>query len=164
MDGQSDANISRLYKNEEGFVPCTAESVLRLVKTCEPTIEGKKAVVLGRSTIVGKPVAHLLLKENATVAICHSKSRDLKSICREADILVSAIGKPNFVNEDYIKPGAVVIDVGTSSYNGKITGDIDYDKVITTAGYVTPVPGGVGALTTTILLNNVCKVYRKNAN
>ena len=164
VDGQSDINISRLYKGEDCFVPCTAESVMRLIKSAKENIEGLRAVVIGRSTIVGKPAANLLLQENATVTICHSKTKNLKEICREADILVSAIGKPKFIDKEYIKPGAVVIDVGTSSYEGKITGDVDLDSAIEVASFVTPVPGGVGAVTTAILLDNVCKVYRKYAD
>ncbi len=144
------------------FPPCTAESVLTLVKTAESSIQGKRAVVIGRSTIVGKPAAHLLLRENATVTICHSKTQNLKEICKEADILVSAIGRPKFINKDFVKEGAIVIDVGTSSVDGKITGDVDYEDVIDTASYVTPVPGGVGALTTTLLLLHVCEAYKSN--
>lgn len=162
VDGQSEINISKLYKDEKSFSPCTAESVLTLVKTAESSIQGKRAVVIGRSTIVGKPAAHLLLRENATVTICHSKTQNLKEICKEADILVSAIGRPKFINKDFVKEGAIVIDVGTSSVDGKITGDVDYEDVIDTASYVTPVPGGVGALTTTLLLLHVCEAYKSN--
>ncbi len=162
VDGQSDANITRLYKDEKGFVPCTAESVLTLIKAAADTIEGKRAVVIGRSTIVGKPVAHLLLRENATVTICHSRTKDLKAVCKEADILVSAIGKPKFINREFIKKDAIVIDVGTSSVNGKITGEVDYDDVFQEASFITPVPGGVGALTTTLLLYNVCEAYKNH--
>lgn len=164
VDGQSDINISRLYKGEESFVPCTAESILRLIKSVKDNLQGLRAVVIGRSTIVGKPAANLLLQENATVTICHSKTSNLKEICREADILVSAIGKPKFIDKEYIKPGAIVIDVGTSSYEGKITGDVNFHSVIEVASFVTPVPGGVGAVTTAILLDNVCKVYKKYAD
>ncbi|SHJ58289.1 methylenetetrahydrofolate dehydrogenase (NADP+) / methenyltetrahydrofolate cyclohydrolase [Clostridium amylolyticum] len=162
VDGQSEINISKLYKDEKSFVPCTAESVLTLIKTANSNIQGKRAVVIGRSTIVGKPVAHLLLRENATVTICHSRTQDLKAVCREADILVSAIGKPKFVNREFIKKDAIVIDVGTSSVNGKITGDVDYEDVIDEASFITPVPGGVGALTTTLLLYNVCEAYKNH--
>ncbi|WP_426349432.1 bifunctional 5,10-methylenetetrahydrofolate dehydrogenase/5,10-methenyltetrahydrofolate cyclohydrolase [Alloiococcus sp. CFN-8] len=164
VDGQSDINISRLYKGEEAFVPCTAESILRLIKSVKDNLQGLRAVVIGRSTIVGKPAANLLLQENATVTICHSKTVNLKEICREADVLVSAIGKPKFIDKEYIKPGAIVIDVGTSSHEGKITGDVDFDSAMEVAAFVTPVPGGVGAVTTSILLDNVCKVYRKYAD
>jgi len=118
---------------------------------------GKHAVVIGRSNIVGKPVAQLLLNESATVTICHSKTINLKEICKSADILVAAIGRPNFITADYVKEGAIVIDVGTSMVQGKITGDVLLSEVIEKASLVTPVPGGVGTMTTTMLLKNVCE-------
>src|SRR3712207_2891952 len=121
------------------------------------SIEGSNAVVIGRSNIVGRPVAQLLLKENATVTICHSKTENLKEICCRADILVAAVGKPRFITKEYVKEGAVVIDVGTSSVEGKLVGDICFDEVIEKAGFVTPVPGGVGAMTTTMLIKNLCE-------
>ena len=142
---------------EDGFLPCTPNSVVTLIKSLGINLSGKEAVVIGRSNIVGKPVAQLLLKENATVTICHSRTKDLKEVCKRADILVVAIGKPKFLDETYVKEGAVVIDVGTSSFEGKITGDVDFDKVIDKASHLTPVPGGVGALTTTLLIKNACK-------
>ena len=147
----------KLYMGEDGFLPCTPNSVVTLIKSLGINLSGKEAVVIGRSNIVGKPVAQLLLKENATVTICHSRTKDLKEVCKRADILVVAIGKPKFLDETYVKEGAVVIDVGTSSFEGKITGDVDFDKVIDKASHLTPVPGGVGALTTTLLIKNACK-------
>lgn len=147
----------KLYTGEKGFLPCTPNSVLNILKYYNISIEGKEVVVIGRSNIVGKPVAQLLLNENATVTICHSKSTDLKSICKRADILIVAIGKPKFLTSEYVKDGAVLIDVGTSSYDGKITGDIDFEDVINKVSFVTPVPGGVGALTTTLLIKNACE-------
>ncbi len=147
----------KLYMGEDGFLPCTPNSVVTLIKSLGTNLSGKEAVVIGRSNIVGKPVAQLLLKENATVTICHSRTKDLKEVCKRADILVVAIGKPKFLDETYVKEGAVVIDVGTSSFEGKITGDVDFDKVIDKASHLTPVPGGVGALTTTLLIKNACK-------
>ncbi|HEY5525301.1 MAG TPA: tetrahydrofolate dehydrogenase/cyclohydrolase catalytic domain-containing protein [Clostridium sp.] len=152
----------RLYMGVEGFLPCTPNSVITLLKSLNVNLEGKEVVVLGRSNIVGKPVAQLLLNENATVTICHSRTKNLKEVCKRADILVVAIGKPKFVDDSYVKDGAIVIDVGTSSVEGKITGDVDFEKVIDKAAFVTPVPGGVGALTTTLLLKNVCKALKKN--
>jgi methylenetetrahydrofolate dehydrogenase (NADP+)/methenyltetrahydrofolate cyclohydrolase len=146
----------------EGFLPCTPNSVITLLKSLSVNLEGKEVVVLGRSNIVGKPVAQLLLNENATVTICHSRTKNLKEVCKRADILVVAIGKPKFVDDSYVKDGAIVIDVGTSSVEGKITGDVDFGKVIDKAAFVTPVPGGVGALTTTLLLKNVCEALKKN--
>jgi methylenetetrahydrofolate dehydrogenase (NADP+)/methenyltetrahydrofolate cyclohydrolase len=127
-------------------------------------LEGKEVVVLGRSNIVGKPVAQLLLNENCTVTICHSRTKELNKVCMRADILVVAIGKPKFVDETFIKDGAIVIDVGTSSVEGKITGDVNFGKVIDKATYVTPVPGGVGALTTTLLIKNACEALKNNEN
>ena len=151
----------KLYMGEPGFLPCTPNSVVTLIKSLKIDITGKNVVVLGRSNIVGKPVAQLLLNENATVTICHSKTNNLKEVCKEADILVVAIGKPRFIDETYIKEDAVVIDVGTSSFEGKITGDVDFDKVIDKCGFLTPVPGGVGSLTTTLLIKNACEALKK---
>ncbi|NFG26080.1 bifunctional methylenetetrahydrofolate dehydrogenase/methenyltetrahydrofolate cyclohydrolase [Clostridium botulinum] len=151
----------KLYMGEKGFLPCTPNSVITLIKSLNIDITGKEVVVLGRSNIVGKPVAQLLLNENATVTICHSKTKKLKEVCSKADILVVAIGKPKFINEEYIKENAIVIDVGTSSFEGKITGDVNFDKVIDKASFVTPVPGGVGALTTTLLIKNSCEALKE---
>lgn len=157
IDGLSSVSTGRFYKGEKSFIPCTPKGIIELIKSANIDIEGKRAVVVGRSNIVGKPVAQLLLNENATVTICHSKTKDLKEICREADILVSAMGKPDFITKEYIKEGAVVIDVGTTMVDGKIKGDVCFDEVIEKAAFVTPVPGGVGAMTTTMLLKNLCQ-------
>lgn len=151
----------KLYMGEPGFIPCTPNSVVNLIKSLNVDITGKNVVVLGRSNIVGKPVAQLLLNENATVTICHSKTKDLKTVCKSADILVVAIGKPKFIDDSYVKEDAIVIDVGTSSFEGKITGDVDFDKVIDKCGFLTPVPGGVGALTTTLLIKNACEALKE---
>lgn len=162
IDGLTDINNGRFYKGETCFTPCTPMSVMHLIKITGIELSGKHAVVIGRSNIVGKPTAQLLLNENCTVTICHSKTTDLARVCSSADILVSAIGRPGFVNREFIKEGAVVIDVGTSSVNGKITGDVLYDEAIDKAAFVTPVPGGVGAVTTTMLIKNVCEAYMRN--
>lgn len=154
----------KLYMGDKGFIPCTPNSVITLLKSLDIELEGKEAVVLGRSNIVGKPVAQLLLNENCTVTICHSRTKNLKEVCKRADILVVAIGQPNFVDDEFVKEGAIVIDVGTSSLNGKITGDVDFQKVIDRASFVTPVPGGVGALTTTLLIKNACEALKNNEN
>lgn len=154
----------KLYMGEPEFLPCTPNSVVTLLKSLNINLEGKRVVVLGRSNIVGKPVAQLLLNENTTVTICHSRTKDLKEVTSEADILVLAIGKPKFIDETYVKEGAIVIDVGTSRFEGKITGDVDFHKVIEKASYLTPVPGGVGALTTTLLVKNACEAYKKHEN
>ena len=162
IDCLTTESVGKLYTGEKGFIPCTPNSVMHLIKSLGVDIKGKEAVVLGRSNIVGKPVSQLLLNENATVTICHSKTKDLQEVCKRADILVVAIGKPKFVDDNFVKEGAIVIDVGTSSVNGKITGDLDFDKVIDKASYVTPVPGGVGALTTTLLIKNACEAMDNN--
>ena len=151
----------KLYMGEPGFLPCTPNSVLTLIKSLNIDINGKNVVVLGRSNIVGKPVAQLLLNENATVTICHSRTKNLKEVCKRADILVVAIGRPKFIDESYVNENAVVIDVGTSRFEGKITGDVDFDRVIDKCSALTPVPGGVGALTTTLLIKNACEALKE---
>ncbi|MBU3189158.1 bifunctional methylenetetrahydrofolate dehydrogenase/methenyltetrahydrofolate cyclohydrolase [Clostridium bowmanii] len=162
IDGLTDKNMGRFYKGDKSFIPCTALGVIEMIKNTGCIIKGKHAVVIGRSNIVGRPAAQLLLNEDATVTICHSKTINLKEICRAADILVAAIGRPSFVTSDFIKEGAVVIDVGTTMVNGKITGDVCFDEVIDVAGYVTPVPGGTGLMTTTMLIKNACVAWRNN--
>jgi methylenetetrahydrofolate dehydrogenase (NADP+)/methenyltetrahydrofolate cyclohydrolase len=157
VDGLNSLSAGRLFKGEKCFVPCTPKGIIRLIKNTGIKIEGKHAVVIGRSNIVGKPVAQLLLEENATVTICHSKTPNLKEICKMADILVVAIGRPGIINREYVKKDAVVIDVGTTVVNGKLTGDVDYNDVVDIASYTTPVPGGVGPMTTTMLLVNLCE-------
>lgn len=164
IDCLNSESVGRLYLGEGGFIPCTPNSVLTLLKSLNVDLVGKNAVVLGRSNIVGKPAAQLLLNENCTVTICHSRTRDLKEVCRRADILVAAIGKPKFIDDSFIKDDAIVIDVGTSSVDGKICGDVDFDKVIDKASFITPVPGGVGALTTTLLIKNACEALKNNEN
>lgn len=155
-------SVGKLYLGEETFIPCTPESILTLLKSYNVQLEGKEVVIIGRSNIVGKPAFQLLLNQNATVTICHSKTKNLQEICKRADVLIVAIGKPKFINSNYIKRGAVLIDVGTSSYEGKITGDIDFENVKDKAALITPVPGGVGALTTTLLIRNSCKVLENS--
>ena len=162
IDGLTDVNMGRFYKGEKSFIPCTALGVIEMIKNTGFVIKGKHAVVIGRSNIVGKPAAQLLLNEDATVTICHSKTTNLKEICKTADIIVAAIGKPSFVTSDFIKEGAVVIDVGTTMVDNKITGDVCFDEVISLASYVTPVPGGTGLMTTTMLIKNACSAWREN--
>ncbi|KOA20939.1 bifunctional protein FolD protein [Clostridium homopropionicum DSM 5847] len=157
IDGLNTVSVGKLYKGEKCFIPCTPRGIIELIKSTGEKIEGKHAVVIGRSNIVGKPVAQLLLNENATVTICHSRTDNLKEICSKADILVAAIGKPGFVTEEFVKENAIVIDVGTTAVNGKLAGDVCFDRVIEKASFVTPVPGGVGAMTTTMLLKNLCE-------
>ena len=154
VDGLSAANSGALLSGLKGLVSCTPKGVIALIKSTGIDICGKNAVVIGRSNLVGKPVSVLLLNENATVTMCHSKTQNLPEICRRADILVAAIGKSEFVTGEFIKPGAVVIDVGTSRVDGKLKGDVKFDEAKEIAGYLTPVPGGVGPMTITMLLEN----------
>ena len=157
-------NQGKLYMGEEAFMPCTPKSVLTILKSLNINLEGMEVVVVGRSNIVGKPAAALMLKENCTVTICHSRTKNLKEVCKRADILIVAIGKAKFIDDSYVKEDAIVIDVGTNSVEGKITGDVDFEKIINKASFVTPVPGGVGALTTTLLMKNVCEALEKYEN
>ncbi|MBU3186103.1 bifunctional 5,10-methylenetetrahydrofolate dehydrogenase/5,10-methenyltetrahydrofolate cyclohydrolase [Clostridium estertheticum] len=162
IDGLTDVNMGRFYKGDKSFIPCTALGVIEMIKNTGCNIIGKHAVVIGRSNIVGKPVAQLLLNEDATVTICHSKTTNLKEVCKTADIIVAAIGKPGFVTSEFIKKGAIVIDVGTTMIDDKITGDVNFDDVINHASFVTPVPGGTGLMTTTMLIKNACASWRDN--
>lgn len=157
LDCLSDVSVGRFYKGEKCFMPCTPNSVITLLKAYNIEIEGKEVVIIGRSNIVGKPLFQMFLNENATVTVCHSRTKNLKEVCKRADILVVAIGMANFIDSSYVREGAVVIDVGTSEVDGKITGDVNFDDVYEKVSLITPVPGGVGSLTTTLLLKNVCK-------
>lgn len=157
IDSLTYENTGKFYRGENAFVPCTPRSIIELIKSTGIDIAGKNAIVIGRSNIVGKPVSQLLLNENATVTICHSKTKNLKEICSKADILVSAVGNPGFITGEYIKEGAVVIDVGTTVVDGKLKGDICFDEALNKSAFITPVPGGVGAMTTTMLILNVCE-------
>lgn len=148
-------NVGRITIGDPKFLPCTPAGIMELLKRSNIEIAGKECVVIGRSNIVGKPMALLLLAENGTVTVCHSKTRDLKDVCKRADILVVAIGKADFVTADMVKEGAVVIDVGMNrNAEGKLTGDVDFASVSEVASYITPVPGGVGPMTITMLLQN----------
>ena len=155
VDGFHPQNVGQLVIGEEGFVSCTPAGIIELLKRSGISMEGKNCVVIGRSNIVGKPMALLMLRENATVTIAHSKTKNLKEICKTADILIVAIGKPQFVTADYVKEGAVVIDVGIHrGENKKLCGDVKYDEVAPIASAITPVPGGVGPMTIAMLMNN----------
>ncbi|MCD9065780.1 bifunctional methylenetetrahydrofolate dehydrogenase/methenyltetrahydrofolate cyclohydrolase FolD [Staphylococcus pasteuri] len=155
VDGFHPSNIGKLYIDEQTFVPCTPLGIMEILKHADIDIEGKNAVVIGRSHIVGQPVSKLLLQQNATVTILHSRSKDMASFVKDADIVVSAVGKPELVTKDMVKEGAVIIDVGnTPDENGKLKGDVDFEEVKEVAGAITPVPGGVGPLTITMVLNN----------
>lgn len=155
VDGFHPINIGKLYIDEQTFVPCTPLGIMEILKHADIDLEGKNAVVIGRSHIVGQPVSKLLLQKNASVTILHSRSKDMASYLKDADVIVSAVGKAGLVTKDVVKEGAVIIDVGnTPDENGKLKGDVDYDAVKEIAGAITPVPGGVGPLTITMVLNN----------
>ena len=154
VDGFHISNAGKLFSGQSGVVPCTPKGIIHMLKQGGVDLAGKDAVVIGRSNIVGKPAAVLLLNENCTVTICHSRTQNLKEHCRRADILVAAIGKPRFVTADMVKPGAAVVDVGINRVDGKVVGDVDYEAVSEVAGYITPVPGGVGKLTISMLIEN----------
>ncbi len=154
-------NVGKIMIGDFDFVPCTPAGVIELIKSTGTEIAGKNCVVIGRSNIVGKPQAMLLLKENGTVTVCHSKTKDIASFTRGADILVVAVGRAGFVNGDMIKPGAVVIDVGMNrNAEGKLCGDVDFASAEPVASYITPVPGGVGPMTVTMLLKNTVKAAK----
>ncbi|EMO3985860.1 TPA: bifunctional methylenetetrahydrofolate dehydrogenase/methenyltetrahydrofolate cyclohydrolase FolD [Staphylococcus aureus] len=155
VDGFHPINIGKLYIDEQTFVPCTPLGIMEILKHADIDLEGKNAVVIGRSHIVGQPVSKLLLQKNASVTILHSRSKDMASYLKDADVIVSAVGKPGLVTKDVVKEGGVIIDVGnTPDEDGKLKGDVDYDAVKEIAGAITPVPGGVGPLTITMVLNN----------
>ncbi len=154
VDGFLPENVGRLMLGQETTVACTPFGVLKMLQHENIELSGKNAVVLGRSNIVGKPMALLLLQQNCTVTVCHSKTQNLKEVCKNADILVAAIGKPEFVTEDMIKDGAIVIDVGINRTENGLVGDVDYKNVSKKASYITPVPGGVGPMTIAMLLEN----------
>ena len=161
VDGFHPQNVGALVIGEQGFVSCTPAGIIQLLKRSNIEIEGKHCVVIGRSNIVGKPMSLLMLRENATVTICHSRTKNIKEICREADILIVAIGKPQFIGADYIKDGAVVIDVGIHrDENNKLCGDVKYDEVEPKASYITPVPGGVGPMTIAMLMHNCVEAMK----
>ena len=163
-DGFHPYNFGRLVEGNPVFEACTPKGVIKMIESIGVGIEGKRAVVLGRSNIVGKPLALMLLQRNATVTICHSKTKDLPAVCREADLLLVAIGKAKFVTADMVKEGAVVIDVGTNRWtDGKLCGDVDFEPVSQKAGWISPVPGGVGPMTIAMLLANTVESAKRMA-
>jgi len=164
VDGFHPINVGKLMIGQDTFVSCTPYGIIKMLEEYNIEIEGANAVVIGRSNIVGKPIAQCLLNKNATVTICHSKTKNLKEITNKADILIVAIGKAEFITSDMVKEGATVIDVGINRLeDGKIVGDVDFENVKDKASYITPVPGGVGPMTIAMLMNNVVKAA-KNAN
>lgn len=161
VDGFHPVNVGRLVTGQKALVPCTPHGCLRMLELAEIPVEGANAVIIGRSNIVGKPMLHLLLGKNATVTICHSKTKNLAEITRQADILVAAVGKAGFVTADMVKPGAAVIDVGINRIAPKkLVGDVDFEAVKEVAGAITPVPGGVGLLTIAMLMQNTVEAAR----
>lgn len=163
VDGFHPVNVGNLLIGHKGYVSCTPAGVIQLLKRSGISIEGKECVVIGRSNIVGKPMSVLMLRENATVTICHSRTNDLAEVCKRADILIVAIGKPRFITAEYIKEGAVVIDVGIHRMdNGKLCGDVDFDVVEPHTQAITPVPGGVGPMTIAMLMNNCLEAYKSH--
>ena len=161
VDGFHDVNAGRLMKGLNGVVACTPKGAMYMLKSAGLPIAGKEAVVVGRSNIVGKPMAMLLLQESATVTLCHSRTADLAEHTRRADILVAAIGKPCFITADMVKEGAVVVDVGINRVDGKLCGDVDFEPVSEKAAYITPVPGGVGKMTIAMLMENTVAAAEK---
>lgn len=165
VDAFHPTNVGKIMIGNHSFLPCTPAGVMELIKRSGIEISGKECVVIGRSNIVGKPQAMLLLHENATVTICHSKTKDLPAVCRRADILVSAVGRAGFVTPDMVKEGAVVIDVGINrNAEGKLCGDVDFENVAPKTSFITPVPGGVGPMTITMLMKNTLTAAKNIAN
>ena len=161
VDGFHPVNVGKLVLGQDTFVSCTPYGIMKMFEAYNIDLEGKNAVVIGRSNIVGKPMSHCLLNKNATVTICHSRTKNLAEITKRADILVAAIGKAEFVKADMVKEGAVVIDVGINrTEEGKLKGDVDFENVSKKASYITPVPGGVGPMTIAMLMNNVVKAAK----
>ena len=161
VDGFNPVNVGKLSIGEDSFISCTPYGVIKMLEEYNIPIEGKRAVIIGRSNIVGKPLIQCLLNKNATVTVCHSKTKNIEEITSQADILVAALGKPHFVKENMVKEGAVVIDVGINrNEEGKLVGDVDFENVSKKASYITPVPGGVGPMTIAMLMNNVIKAAK----
>jgi len=161
VDGFHNINTGKIMRGEDGVVACTPKGILYMLKSAGISISGKEAVVVGRSNIVGKPIALLLLQENATVTVCHSRTVNLQAHTQRADILVAAIGKAKFITADMVKYGAVVVDVGVNRVDGRICGDVDYEAVCQKASYITPVPGGVGKMTIAMLMDNTVTAAEK---
>lgn len=165
VDGFHPSNVAKLWLNQPTIVPCTPLGIIALLEEIHTTFEGRHAVVVGRSNIVGKPIAKLLLDRNCTVTIAHSRTADLAAICREADILVVAVGRPQMITGEMVKKGATVIDVGINRLeDGRLVGDVDFESVAPVAGTITPVPGGVGPMTITMLMRNTIECYKKRIN
>lgn len=163
VDGLHPINVAKLYAKEEGFIPCTPKGIMTLLDRAEVVLEGANAVVVGRSDLVGRPIAQLLLNKNATVTTCHSRTKDIPSYTKNADIIVVAIGRPNYLDKSYIGKEAVIIDVGINRVDGKLVGDVNYDDVFESVKAITPVPRGVGPMTIVSLLENTLIAYDKRS-
>lgn len=161
VDGFHVVNAGKLFTGQKGVVACTPKGAMEMIRRTGIDLSGKEAVVVGRSNIVGKPMAMLLLQQNATVTMCHSRTQHLAEHTRRADVLVAAVGKPRFITADMVKPGAIVIDVGINRVDGKVVGDVDFDAVKGVASWITPVPGGVGRMTITMLLENTIEAAER---
>lgn len=165
VDGFHPSNVAGLWLNQPAIVPCTPLGIIALLEQTHVDLEGRHAVVVGRSNIVGKPIAKLLLDKNCTVTIAHSRTKDLAAICRKADILIVAVGRPRMITADMVQQGAIVIDVGINRLeDGRLVGDVDFESVVPIAGAITPVPGGVGPMTITMLMRNTIECYKKRIN
>ncbi|UMZ73950.1 bifunctional methylenetetrahydrofolate dehydrogenase/methenyltetrahydrofolate cyclohydrolase FolD [Natranaerofaba carboxydovora] len=164
VDGFHPENVGNLVVGQDAFVPCTPYGIIKLLEYSNVDINGKHAVVLGRSNIVGKPISLLLLERNATVTICHSRTKNLEEVTKQGDIFVVAVGRPEMVTGDMIKPGAVVIDVGVNRVEDKLVGDVEFESAKNVAGMITPVPGGVGPMTITMLMNNTLESAKRHAD
>lgn len=164
VDGFTGDNIYNLYMNNEELVPCTVKGIIRLLEEYSIEIEGKHVVIVGRGNIVGKPLINAMINRNATVTVCHSKTKNLENICKTADILISAVGKPNLITKEMIKDNIVVVDVGISRTNNKVVGDTNFDEIKDKCSYITPVPGGVGPMTVAMIMENllIAEELRKN--
>ena len=165
VDGFNPINVGKLSIGEDSFISCTPYGIIKLLEYYQIPIEGKHAVILGRSNIVGKPMVQCLLNKNATVTICHSKTKNIEEITKQADIIIAAVGKSKFVKENMVKKGAVIIDVGINRNDeGHLEGDVDFSEVEKKSSYITPVPGGVGPMTIAMLMNNVVKAAKIQYN
>lgn len=163
VDGFHPIHLGNLLSNKPSIIPCTPKGIMKFFEFVNYDLTGKNVVIIGRSTIVSKPLVHLFLQQDATVTITHSKTRNLEEVCRNADVVVAAVGRAKMINENYIKEGAFVIDVGINvDENGKLCGDVDFDRVVNKVGYITPVPKGVGVMTITMLLRNTIELYKKH--
>jgi methylenetetrahydrofolate dehydrogenase (NADP+)/methenyltetrahydrofolate cyclohydrolase len=161
VDGFHPINMGKLVTGLKGTEPCTPKGIMYILNEYGVELEGKRAVVLGRSNIVGKPIAHMLMAKNATVTICHSRTKDMASYTRDADVIVAAVGKPKFLTADMVREGAVIVDVGINRLDSGLVGDVDFEALKEKASFITPVPGGIGPMTIAMLLQNTLEAFRR---